>query len=160
MLAHPLVRLLAVTVCVLVLGMPSAAAAQNDRKPQPVDETPFTLEGICAFPIQLELSGKGKTIELPGGRTLVTSPGLRVTVTNLDNPDNQVTLNITGAFHQSVRENGDQVTKATGRNLLLDPEAGFVLTRGNFSFAFDAQGNLIEPLSGQGQMTDVCELIS
>jgi hypothetical protein len=51
------------------------------------------------------------------------------------------------------------VTVVTGRNLLGDPEAGFVLAIGNFSFVFDAGGNLIQPLAGKGTLTNICELI-
>jgi hypothetical protein len=48
----------------------------------------------------------------------------------------------------------------TGLNLLGDPDAGFVLAKGNFSFVFDKDGVLIQPLEGEGQLTDVCELLS
>ena len=79
-------------------------------------------------------------------------------MTNLFN-SHQVTLNVTGAFHQTTEANGDVVTVVTGRNLLGDPEAGFVLAIGNFSFAFDANNNLIQPLAGKGTLTDICGLI-
>ncbi len=160
MVTRPLIRLLVITLSALTLGLPHVtAAADNSRQPQPVDHTPFVLEGFCAFPLEITLSGKTKTIDLPGGRTLVTAPGQTATIRNLDDPENEVTLNITGAFHTTVLSNGDVVTKATGRNILLDPIAGIVLTQGNFTFAFDAEGNLIQPLSGQGQMTNICELV-
>ncbi len=148
----------------LVMAVPMAFAQGNGGAPAPVDETPIILEpgavfGNCDFPIRLEYSGKAKTIDLPGDRFIFTSPGLKATLTNLDN-GNQVTLNITGALHQTTLENGDVETVATGRNLLGDPEAGFVLAKGRFSFVFDAQGNLVQPLSGKGQLTDVCGLLS
>ena len=79
-------------------------------------------------------------------------------MTNLDTLK-QVTLNVTGAFHQTTNENGDVVTVVTGRNFLTDPFAGVVLAIGNFSFAFDAGGNLIQPLAGRGTLTDICGLI-
>jgi hypothetical protein len=53
-----------------------------------------------------------------------------------------VKLNITGTFHQTTEGDGRIVTVITGRSLLGDPEAGFVLAIGNFSFIFDADGNL------------------
>jgi hypothetical protein len=34
-----------------------------------------------------------------------------------------------------------------------------VLAIGNFSFVFDAGGNLIQPLEGKGQLIDACALI-
>jgi hypothetical protein len=52
------------------------------------------------------------------------------------------------------------VTMATGRNLLGDPDAGFVLAIGNFSYVFNAQGKLVQPLKGEGQLTDICGLLS
>ena len=52
-------------------------------------------------------------------------------------PAKTVTLNITGMFHQSTASNGDTATVVTGRNLQGDPDAGFVLAIGLFSFKFD-----------------------
>ena len=51
------------------------------------------------------------------------------------------------------------VTESTGRSLLFDPQAGFVLAIGNFSYVFDAGGNLIQPLEGLGQLIDACAMI-
>ncbi len=58
-------------VCVLAgaLALAIALVAAKDvsaAPPEPVDDTPFTVEGVCAFPVTLEVSGKGKVIELPG----------------------------------------------------------------------------------------------
>jgi hypothetical protein len=72
----------------------------------------------------------------------------------------QQRINITGSFHQSTDEEGNVVTVATGRNILGDPEAGFVLAIGNFSYVFDADNNLVQPLQGEGQLIDICELLS
>ena len=116
--------------------------------------------GECAFPVQFDLKGKASQINLPGGRTIVTAPKQNVTLTNVNDPTKTVTLNITGATHQSTASNGDIVTVVTGRNLLGDPDAGFVLAIGSFSFTFDKNGNLVHPLSGTGQLIKVCPLIS
>jgi hypothetical protein len=128
----------------------------------PADPNP-PLPGHCSFPIQLDLSGKGKVITQPDGSAIITSPGLFVTVTNLDSPENQVTLNITGTFHQTTAANGEVTTRITGRNLPFDPDAGINLTIGNFSFVFDAEGNLLqsfEQTDGKGQVIDVCALLA
>jgi hypothetical protein len=45
----------------------------------------------------------------------------------------------------------------------FDPEAGVVLTIGNFTYVFDADGNLIqsfEDTDGNGQVIDVCALLA
>ena len=162
-------------ILALVVAVPTVLAQDegppNGGRPEdftatiivdPADPEP-PLPGHCSFPIQLDLSGKAKTIELPDGSAIMTSPGLFVTVTNLDTPENQVTLNITGTLHETTAENGDVTTRITGRNLPFDPDAGINLTIGNFSFVFDAEGNLLqsfEDTDGKGQVIDVCELLS
>jgi hypothetical protein len=129
----------------------------------PPEDSNFTLTipagGVCAFGVEISGIGKAMTIDLPGDRFIFTSPGLHATLTNLNDPTKQVTQNITGAFHQTTEQDGSVVTVSTGRSLLFDPQAGFVLAIGNFSFVFDAGGNLIQPLKGQGQLTDVCTMI-
>jgi hypothetical protein len=109
----------------------------------------------CDFDVEVSSSGLAGKIDLPGNRFIFTAPQLTATLTNLQN-GRSVTLSITGAFHQSTDQNGDIITVATGRNLLGDPVAGFVLAIGDFSFVFDSNGNLIQPLTGQGQLIDVC----
>jgi len=121
---------------------------------------PGDFPGSCNFPMQLDLSGKGKAIDLPGEVLILTSPGLDVTVTNLDDPENQATFNITGSLEQTTLENGNVVTVARGRNFLIDPDADTVIAIGNFSFVFDAKGTLIQPLEGEGQLIDVCDLLA
>jgi hypothetical protein len=147
----------------LVVAAPSVSAQSQGGKPTDVDEEPINLDpgavfGNCDFPVRLEYSGKAKTLQLPGERFIFTSPELTATLTNLES-GKQERVVITGAFHQTTLENGDVVTKVTGRNLLGDPEAGFVVAVGNFSYVFDAEGNLVQPLAGEGQLIDVCELL-
>jgi hypothetical protein len=128
--------------------------------PEDVDSTTTFPAGlVCNFGVEISLTGKTKTIMLPGGRSITTSPGVHATLTNLDDPAKTVSLNITGAFHVTTEPNGDVVTVSTGRSLLLDPQAGFVLAIGKFSFVFDADGNLIQPLEGKGRLLDVCAMI-
>jgi len=151
-------------ILALVLAAPTVLAqSENGGAPEPVSAD-FTVQpgapgGSCDFPIRLEVSGKGKTITLPDGSRIITSPGLDVTITNLDNGE-QTTFNITGSFHETTNpENGEVTTLVRGRNLLFDPEAGTVIAIGNFSFVFDAEGNLVQPLEGKGQLIDVCALL-
>jgi len=149
--------------CIFVL--PPATAQQTGGTPpigvsSSVDLPAGAVFGECAFPVRFEQNGKAGTITLPGGRFIFTSPGLQARLTNLSNQAKSVTLNITGAFHQSTDSTGATVTVVTGRNLLGDPDAGFVLAIGSFSFKFDAAGNLVQPLAGTGQLIKVCPLIS
>jgi hypothetical protein len=159
-----IVLLVVGVLAALVVAAPMVIAQPNGGKPSDVPEEPIDLDsgavfGNCDFPIRLEYSGKAKTLQLPGERFIFTSPGLTATLTNVETGE-QETVTITGAFHQTTLENGDVVTEATGRNLLGDPEAGFVVAVGNFSYVFDKKGNLVQPLSGEGQLIDVCDLLS
>lgn len=143
------------------MAAPRTTAAAKGA-PTPVDETPFTVD-FCEFPIQVVLSGKTKTKDLPGGRKIITSPGLKVTLTNLNN-GNQQRLNISGAEHQRTLENGDVEHVLTGRGAVFDPFVpglqGFFLLIGRFSFVVDAEGNTVQPLQGTGQQIDLCQLLA
>ena len=153
------------TLLALVVAAPMVYA-QSDNGGAPGDASgtvvvnPGDYPGSCEFPFSLEFSGKAKTIELPNGGFIFTSPGLDVTITNLEEPENQATFNVTGSVHQSTSENGDVVTVMTGRNFAIDPEAGTTVVIGRFSFAFDAEGNLVQPQTGTGQRIDLCQLLS
>ena len=163
-------RIVAMAISVilaLALAAPTVLAQGQGGAPEKVDQTitvnPGDFPGSCDFPFTLELSGKGKTIELPGGKGLIlTSPGLDATITRgpLDDPVAQETFNITGSIHQTTLENGDVETVLTGRNFAIDPDAGTVVAIGRFSFVFDAEGNLVQSLTGEGQLIDVCEALS
>jgi hypothetical protein len=159
-------------ILALTMAAPTLLArSDNGKAPEVVNGTIIVdpddpnppLPGHCSFPIQLDLSGKEKVITLPDGSAIITSPSLFVTVTNLDSPENQVTLNITGTIHQTTAANGDVTYRITGRNLPFDPVEGVNLTIGNFSFVFDAEGNLLqsfEQTDGKGQVIDVCALLA
>lgn len=150
------------------------AVAAGQTPPTPVEwsvDLPanYFKENSCPFPIRVSLKGKGATLVLPGGRLIITAPYQNATISNIDSdnpatpeydPAKQVTLNVTGASHQVTTPNGDVITTATGRNLLGDPVAGLVLAIGEFTYAFDAGGNLIQPLQGQGQLQDICAMIA
>ncbi|CAN5618166.1 hypothetical protein BH20ACI3_BH20ACI3_23270 [soil metagenome] len=153
---------LAALVILLALACgPGATNALAQQGPPTEFEDSFTIEGICEFTVLVELSGKTKTIVLPGGRTLFTFPGEIVTLTNLDDRAKHETLSITGAIRERVLENGDVELVFTGRNLIIgfDPIAAFVITVGRFSVAFDDDFNVTQPLSGNGQLINVCELL-
>jgi hypothetical protein len=131
--------------------------------PEDVDPQPITLEGVCDFPVLLELTGKSKVIQLGGGRTILTSPNLNVVATNLTEPANQVSLNITGAIHQTLLEDGSVKSVFTGRNLvvgILDVPTFLDLTIGHFTFVLAANGTIGQELSGTGQRIKICDLLA
>ncbi len=143
---------------------PSRVIAAVQSPPSDVEQT-FTIDN-CGFPLDVELSGKGKEIDLPTGRTTFTAPGLTATVTNPANGKQEI-LNITGALHKSLLENGDTLGVATGRNVLLEPTIpefdGVFLTVGRFSWVVSPEGHLVnpdQPLQGTGQLIDLCALLA
>jgi hypothetical protein len=163
-----------IALLALALAAPLASAQSQGGAPEPLDDTPFLIPGSgsedptgaqCTFDVSGFASGSTKVIDVPERpgeeeRTISIFPAASYTLTNVDEPENTVTLSTTGTFHQTTLENGDVVTMARGRNLLGDPQAGLVLAIGNFSYVFDAEGNLIQPLQGEGQLIDVCGLLS
>jgi hypothetical protein len=154
----------AITFAAFAAVLSKSVSAQNGYPPDPVvisfDIPPGDPLGACAFPINISAAGKGKFIVQKSGNLILTSPNLNATVTNLNNTSKQVSFNITGVFHVSD-SNGKVVNTVTGRNLLTDPTAGVVLAIGNFSFVFDSNGNLIQPLTRQGgTLIDICALLN
>jgi hypothetical protein len=161
-----------IALLALALAAPLAFAQSQGGKPEPQDDTSFVLTGSedptgaqCTFDVLVEPSSNIKVIDVPERtgeeeRTISIFPASSYTLTNVDEPENTVTLNTTGAQHQTTLANGDVVTVVTGLNLLGDPGAGFVLAKGNFSFVFDENDVLIQELAGEGELIDVCELLS
>ena len=143
----------------VVLVLPRASSA---APPGPVDVT-TTLPG-CDFPVEAEVSGKSKVIDLPSGQTLITSPNLRITLTNLTEPTNQVTYVITGSFLTTERTDGNLDVEARGRNLIFGEEVGIFLTIGQFTFIGREvdEGVIVAltPPTGEGSLTDVCALLA
>ena len=143
----------------VVLVLPRASSA---APPEPVDVT-TTLPG-CDFPVLAEVSGKSKVMELPSGQTLITSPNLRITLTNLTEPTNQVTYVITGSFLTTERTDGNLDVEARGSNLIFGPEVGIFLTIGQFTFigreADEGVIVAITPPTGEGSLTDVCAVLA
>jgi hypothetical protein len=161
-----LVLLVVGILSALVVAAPMVAAqSDNGAAPQEYSVTygPEVIAqypGHCSFPMQLEVSGKTKTVEQGNGGVIFTSPGAFATVTNTANGE-QATFNVTGSAHKSTLENGNVKTVMTGRNLALDPVAGTFVSMGTFTFINDPTDTTnIVPVSGEGRMIDVCALLS
>jgi hypothetical protein len=140
----------------------SRAASVNGGAPTDV-ASDAVVPGLCAFDVRIQTSGKSKMLLVGQQQSIMlfTSPALEVTLTNVSSPSKQATLSITGAFHVTTDAAGNSVYTVTGRNLLFDPFAGFVLAEGVFSYTIGADGvTLVQPLSGMGQTKDICALLS
>jgi hypothetical protein len=144
----------------MVLAQSANGGAPEDASATYPPELIAQFPGHCSFPMQLEVSGKTKTIYQGNGGIIITSPGAFVTATNLANGE-QATFNITGSLHKSTLANGNVKTVMTGRNFALDPVAGTFVSMGHFTYVNDPTDttNLV-PVSGEGRTIDVCALLS
>ena len=156
-------------VCVLFAGGLALAVAlvaargASASPPEPVNVT-FTIRGECGFPVRVEVTGKGKFIELPNGRFIGFSPGQRATLTNREKPSHQATYIITGAVHGKELPSGKLSLVYTGRNLLFGEaapsEGGVVIEMGRFTQVYDPQTDEVTPLRGKGRVIDVCQRLA
>ena len=169
-----------IALLALAMAVPTVLAQPPEREPNPnapvdvlVDAVvpaqdpnadPRTFASLgCDFDVGVVITGKSKTIELPDGGTITTSPAQNVTVTK-QGTDEQVTFNITGVrFDSPPDDNGIVYSVITGRNLAFDPEGTF-LNIGRFTFAIDTDEGevfpIVETQQGKGQAIDVCALLS
>jgi len=114
----------------------------------------------CSFPVEVDFAGKIKDFELPGGRFVLSAPGLSATVINLNDPSRQVTVGVTGQLKVFGQPDGGVIVIGTGRNILTDAVYGLTLVIGHVSFAFDSDGNLTQGLTLQaGQTVSLCSLV-
>jgi hypothetical protein len=144
----------------MVLAQSDNGAAPQEYSVTYGPEVIAQFPGHCSFPMQLEVSGKTKTIYQGNGGVIITSPGAFATVTNLANGE-QATFNVTGSAHKSILENGNVKTVMTGRNFALDPVAGTFVSMGRFTYVNNPTDTInVIPVSGKGRMIEVCALLS
>ena len=120
----------AIHVLALSAVLLTPAASATAAPPTHVDPAPelYTADEACSFPISVTAEGKAGSIDLPNNPRFVAitpSPGLKVTVTNLDDTTKTVRVNATGAFRYSVLPDGGTEIRAGGHNLWYGlPEIG------------------------------------
>ena len=137
---------------------PAPVGAQQSP-PSPADATilfpgdVFDFRICPSFDVRIDVQGKQGILALPGGTTIVTSPALKATVTNLATGE-QVDLNITGTTQ--ISQTGDQVF--LGSNLVLRAEE-FGDTPPNM-LAYVTGRFTYPPFSGVGTLTDICVLLA
>ena len=151
---------------VFALSRASSAASPNGEAPKPF-ELNVIEENLCAFPVLIEGEGKLKDIEKPDGSIISTAPGFSTTMTNLDEPDNQITVSNTAAFHDVPLSNGETLLVITGQIFLLFDEdfteelqQGIYLAIGRTTVVEDAEGKWdASTFRNQGQLIDVCAIL-
>ena len=141
--------------------IPGASAA--GAPPDPVLSTEnFAAGEACPFAIEVVSEGKSGSVDLPNNPQfsfIQTSPGLRITVTNLSDPSKTVTVNATGAFRFRALPDGSLEIRAGGHNFLYGvPEVGAtaLATTGPIE-VLAVNGQIAEMDLSGAQVRDLCE---
>jgi hypothetical protein len=144
-------------VLAAVVAASSATTARPDREPILFEDE--VLAGLCPFPVLVEFIAVKEYITFfSDGRIHVTGK-LFVRLTNLDEPENTMELNISGpAIISPLEERG------AGRGLfLLFPEdvggPGIVLTTGKVVVVRGEDG-FITDLTIKGTTVDICAALA
>ncbi len=132
----------------------------------------FGAGELCDFAVKIVVAGKTKTIGPLLENHKVTSPGLKVTTTALDEAGrakgNPVRYVATGTVTYTKTLNADSgeyyfEVKATGQNLLFSEERGglfYVVGNTNFAVTLDLPDDQTEvrPFSGQAKpAVNICD---
>jgi|SRR5215212_8197071 len=162
MLLHRRVLVLVVGVALALTVAFVLPKVTTAAPPESADAT-FTVAGACDFPVFFEQTGKVKVIGLPGpeGAFLVIFAGGSSTLTNLEEPTNQVTLRGGGIGRVTPLDNGDWLVEVEGHNILVVPGEGiFDVRHATFTLAppYDV-GSELTILESQGKLTDLCTLL-
>jgi hypothetical protein len=144
-----------VAVLMTVLAAGAATAAQPIREPILFEDEVLTL---CSFPVLVEFTANKEFVTFFEDRILVTGK-LFVRLTNLDDPSNSLTLNISGPAHIS-----ETSERSGGRGLfLLFPEdvggPGLILTTGRVDVVRGEDG-FITNLSVKGNSVNICAALA
>lgn len=153
------IALLALTAVLLAPG-PSATSAP----PTSTDPTPEILAAgeACEFAISVVSTGKEGFIELadnPQFSAIAPAPGLKLTVTNLEDPDRSVTVNATGAFRFVDQPDGSTEIRAGGHNFLYgETEIGAtaLATTGPVTLEISPDGDFVGMDLSQARVRDLC----
>lgn len=154
-------------LCALFLAMLAGpgpvSAATGDNV---LYDLKFKAKELCKYSVELVVTGKSKSIDLPNDRFIVASPGQEVTVINLKTGESATFL-ITGTTHAQVQADGTTEYTVTGLNVVLNAreakseEQGLFLLEGNFNFALNPDGvTEARVFSGTGDVTDICALLA
>jgi hypothetical protein len=146
-----------------VLGLAATAASITPAiaaPPEPVDPEPVTIAG-CDFPVQLEATGKTKTIEHRGFITTI-SPNQRVTLTNTVTGES-VSYVVTGVLHETPTATG-VILRFTGHNLLAGPDIeGILYTTGSLTFVAvgpSPEEATVTLTESHGKVLNVCDVLA
>jgi hypothetical protein len=155
--------LMGLTSLVLTATLLTPGTSASGAPPTSVLVTERFAEGeACPFPIEVVSEGKSGFADLPNNPQffgIQTSPTLRVTVTNLDDPSKTVTVNANGAFRLVSGPDGSFTVLAGGHNFLYGvPEVGATALATTGPIEVLAVNGQIAAMDLSGaQVRDLCE---
>jgi hypothetical protein len=138
------------------LAVGAATAAPPEREPEIFED--FVLEDVCSFPVDVAfIANKERLTFFSDGRVHVSGK-LVVRLTNLDDPTNVLTLNISGPALLAPDE------RFFGRSLnpLFPTDAGgpgLIFTTGRLDIVRAEDGSIIE-FTPRSSAVDVCAALS
>ncbi len=145
----------AVAVAAVTVVGPSAATA---APPEP-GGFDVLVEGTCAFPVAVTVTGRSKTIE-HGTVTIATAPGMRATLTNTETRET-ITINLGGALHERMLADGTTVGWGTGHNLFSGGGLeGLIYTTGRADYTYDPIADTLDLQPTRGRASDLCESLA
>ncbi|MBT2596292.1 hypothetical protein [Arthrobacter sp. ISL-72] len=152
-------------VCLLaaIVAAATPATAAPSGPPTAFTENGSLPASVCGFPISYTLTGKTKVIKSPTGRTIITSPGQKITLVN-EGTDASVSYVITGVRRETLVDvpntDVDTIeTVVTGRNIVVNFESarpGLFVLIGEFNYAINTNFEEVRVFSGNGQVIDIC----
>jgi hypothetical protein len=149
--------ILALVLAAMIAGTASAASP-NGVAPFHVMVDRVEKHACPDFAVHVEASGLEKIIVKPDGSLLIPHPGIIITLTNVEEPDNQVTLHNSFVLQEKPLPDGTTSEVILGR-VLTGP--GLKLRVGRTTYRYDSDtGKLIEKLSTQGQVIDLCAILA
>lgn len=152
-----------IPLLVLTAALLSAPAATAEP-PTPTDPTPEIIAAgdACSFPLSVVATGKEGFNDLPHNprfSAIAPAPGLRLTVTNLSDPDSTVTVNASGAFRFVDLADGSTEIRASGHNFLYGETAigaTALATTGPVVLQISADGDFVGMDVSRARVRDLC----
>lgn len=149
---------------VLAVALLAPVPAATSAPPGSVDPTPVILAAgaACPFATSAVASGKEGFNVVPNNPQFFAigpAPGLRITVTNLSDPEKVVTINATGAFHYVDRPDGSTEIRASGHNFIFgEPGIGAtaLATTGPVTLVISPDGDFVGMDVSQARVRDLC----
>ena len=158
------VRVVAALLLAGALATPAYATSPT-REPVPIPPS-FTVQGICAFTVQLDvLENRERITTFSSGRQLVTG-AVRYRLTNASDPEQSVVVNASGPATLEPQNDGTIIL--TGRGLGLQPlpagasitgTAEFLLFSGREVLRFNPEGSFKEITRAHVKL-DVCAALA